>query len=185
MKNKWARLIATLPVLLILALSITAWAARESADLNRKCSLTVKAGGFDDLKNADVVIDLYRIADAKAEDGSDTYAYTVTDPAYKPLESSLKDFGSLKNADNRALAQKAADIVLNQGLSLEKAAESPAGSKITDLESGLYLLIARGNDIDDYITVNGSGEIITIADTQAYTYSYLPELISLPASTAE
>lgn len=52
----------------------------------------------------------------------------------------------------------------------------------------MYLVIARGSEIADYVTKavdeTGSEKLATIAWSDEYVYTYLPELISLPGKEA-
>ena len=74
MKRKWIRVLMSLAVVfgMVTALSFSGGAA-EFVKLDEKCSLTVIPGNFtgegnawlaEQLDNASVVIDLYRVADA-------------------------------------------------------------------------------------------------------------------------
>lgn len=53
--------------------------------------------------------------------------------------------------------------------------------KFSELEHGLYLVIAHGADLTaaQYIG-NKDGQLVTMAYNKGYAYSFLPELISLP-----
>lgn len=163
----------------------------KAVDLETKCSLTVKPGGeeqLEDLKEANVVVDIYKVAKAVAADnGQDTYYYQFLD-GYEELG---KDYA--KNPDNelwKRMAQMAAGYVLkNETAAISKGA--PVDKIIEDLECGLYLVVARGADIEDYQTTvkdqDGIESIATIARSKSYEYTFAPELVSLPSKqeTAE
>ena len=64
-------------------------------------------------------------------------------------------------------------------------------AQFTDLEPGLYLILAHGESVTDYAAVrstaddastDGEGEsnIVTLANAGKYEYTFAPELISLP-----
>ena len=80
-----------------------------------------------------------------------------------------------------ALAQKAAGTALHGGAPVLTG--TPAGTKV-ELGCGLYLVIARGEGLEDYIVTstdgNGNQKITTTARSGAHTYTFLPSLVSLP-----
>lgn len=151
-----------------------------------------------DLAGAAITVDLYKVADAQPVSGYDTYTYKFLDE-YKDLEDIYK--GDPNNAEWKKMAQEAASYVKKS-----QEAEAPEGTaqpvmsgaisngyaEFGGLKSGLYLLIARGTDIEDYwTTVNQQGDveegeaeaaesIATIARSNRYVYTYSPEMISLP-----
>lgn len=159
--------------------------AAEAIDFDKSCSLTVNAAGgelAEDAAKANVVIDLYKVADAKPVSGYDTYTYEF-----------LGDYAGLSLAADpdeagwKALAQKAAQIALDgQKPQVEGV---PAGEAIQDLGCGLYLIIARGKDLADYtMTITGEDgkeSIATIAQSGEYTYEFSPSLVSLPGKEAD
>lgn len=157
----------------------------KAVDLETKCSLTVKPGGeeqLEDLKEANVVVDIYKVAKAVAADnGQDTYYYQFLD-GYEELG---EDYA--KDPDNelwKRMAQTAAGYALkNEASAVSKGAS--VGKMIEGLECGLYLVIARGADIEDYQTTvkdqDGVESIVTIARSKSYEYTFAPELISLPS----
>ena len=68
MKQKWMHSLTALLLAMALLLTLpllTAQTAR-AVDLSQKCSLTINPGTFEDLKNANLQYDLYKIADAVA-----------------------------------------------------------------------------------------------------------------------
>jgi len=162
-------------------------AAAGAVDLSQPCAVTVQAGGPDfaeDLAQADVVIDLYEIAGAYETEGYDALSWQFIAP-YDELT-----IGDTMDADAwRSLAQSAAQIALTDGVPVVTGA--PAGTRVeamndgTPLPPGLYLVIARGAQVEDYIVrgtdEDGSETLSTTAWSPEYVYSYLPELISLPS----
>lgn len=189
---------------LALALPLTGYASGE-LNLGKTNSLTVNA--FDpanndedykekfveDLKSANVVVDLYKVANAKKTVGSDGYEHDGYDYELISGYESLHISG--KNMDSDAWyleAQKAARIALGleseTGLTPDKRG-SKAGTKIEDLSAGLYLVIARSEELvetKDYVMPmysnddSETGEIGTSALSESKVYTFRPELISLP-----
>lgn len=153
--------------------------AIELGDSN--CSLTIAPGSAEitDLADANVVIDIYMVAKAKAVEGYDTYAFDFSS-GYKDAEDIYNK--NQNNAEWRDMAQAAARYALENEEPVIKGAD--VNKKIEGLGCGLYLIIARGSGIDDYTTTVTDEEdnqnIATIAHSEKYTYSFLPELISLP-----
>ena len=180
--------------------------AAKAVNLEEDCSLRVAPvdpGNNNqemvaDLAGAAITVDLYKVADAQPVSGYDTYTYKFLDE-YKDLESIYK--GDPNNAEWKKMAQEAASYVKKS-----QEAEAPEGTaqpvmsgaisngyaELGGLKCGLYLLIARGTDIEDYwTTVNQQGDveeedaeaaesIATIARSNKYVYTYSPEMISLP-----
>ena len=160
----------------------------QAVELDRKCSLTVSPGTIEDLANADVVLDLYQVAEAVPVSGYDTYAYKAVD-AFDDLSESLKDQENLTKEVYQELAQQAAALALDSETGVQKAVDGAAvNAKIEDLSAGLYLVVARGPEISDYVvsvqSEDGSEKVATIAWSDEYVYTFLPELISLPGKEA-
>ncbi len=181
MKRTWGSLLA-LALALVLAVPPLNGPAR-AIDLDTACSLTVEPGGSEfaeDIAEAEVVLDLYQIASAKAIPGIDSYTYE-----FLPDFSGLTIADDLNNDAWMALAQEAAGLALNSESILPAVVGAPAGTEITNLSAGLYLLIARGASLgEDYVTTiqedDGTETIATVAESIQYTYTFLPELVSLP-----
>ena len=82
----------------------------EAVDFNQKCSVTVEPTDpkneqmTADLKNADVVIDLYQVAKAVPVEGYDTYTFEFLS-GYEKLEEIYDK--APENADWRKIAQSA------------------------------------------------------------------------------
>ena len=171
----------------------------KAVELDQECSLTVMPGNYEDLAEAGVVIDLYKVADAVAAPGYDTYHFQFTG-AYAGLDSveAVGDMTKAANEDYQAIAQEAAALTLaSEGVSVAKTVDGqPAGSPIVEtgdgqLASGLYLVIARGADLtdkEDYvknISVEENGKantkLATIAYSDKYTYTFEPQLVALPS----
>lgn len=191
MKKKWKGWLAGPLAAFVLAAGAAAvtpaldGTAQAVVDVNKSCTLTVNPGNEElagDLQGADVVIDLYKIADAVPDSVYDTYTYD-----FQGAYAGLKYSENPDNGEWNRLAAEAAKIALN-GQTPEIAGQ-PAGGKISVPKGGLYLIAARGKDIADYITTvkggDGAENLATIANSGEYTYTFLPSLVSLPSKEAE
>lgn len=190
MNDKKFSVLAAIALTACMILGLSGWTVESAraVDLDQECSLTVSPGEAEDLQNADVVLDLYQVARAVPVSGYDTYAYEAVAP-YGELADALADSQSLTNEKYQELSQQAAEITLTQGNTVAKKIDgASAGEKIEGLEAGLYLVIARGSEVADYVTKavdeTGSEKLATIAWSDEYVYTYLPELISLPGKEA-
>lgn len=193
-----------------------------AVELNRECSLQVAPiteGGSpaegQPGEKVDVTIDLYQVARAQEVDGYDTYDYHIdTDSPYyagiaayvsaregegweseqdaEGLNFRYRPREAEENAGWAGLAQEAASLTLKGDAAVPVSAAGEAGSRITGLEAGLYLIIARGSSLtekEDYVTAieteEGGEETATVAYSQEYVYSFIPQLVSLPGKEPE
>lgn len=217
MKHKWTQVLMSLAAVfgMVTALSFSGGAA-ESVNLDEKCSLTVIPGNFtgdgsgwlaEQLDNASVVIDLYRVAGVipgKAGGfGYDGYQFELE--AQYAGEEGLQITEHMTNADWRQQSQKAARIALGITTDAEGAVsgtvqtppvrmEESVKQEIGGLDAGLYLLIARRGgagdpdvtygDVAAYTAVSrdsdGTEQIATMANASDCVFSFEPELIALP-----
>ena len=172
---------------LIAATTISSLA--DSIDLNRNCSMTISAAAAnseyaEDLEAANVVLDVYKVASAVAVEGVDTYAYQV-EGAYEKYAQTLEDTTDITNDEWKQLANDIAKDTLMGGSTIAKTVEgAAAGTQIGELKAGLYLVVARSEGLDNYVTTvedeEGNESVVTLAQSKAYEYTYLPELVSLP-----
>lgn len=162
--GRW-RPVAILLAAVLMVLSIPLGGKPAFAvDLDQNCSLTVSPGSAllaEDLATANVVIDLYRVADAVPVTGYDTYDWQ--------LNAGFDGVVITKDIDSagwKTAAQAAADAVLGKAPEGKTAwdpsdsiAKVPAelvysgnlpNTPITGLKAGLYLIIAHGSDIKEY-----------------------------------
>lgn len=196
MKKKWICLFTALA--LTVGVCVAEPMASGAAALELKpgsCAMTIYPRDIrttdlfeGDLDNLDIVLDLYKVADAVKRPGYDIYSYGF-DPngLYKGLSVSADPTAE----EWRNLAQSAGKIALTpaaDGGSTPQDSPEKAGvdikEKIEELDPGLYLIIARNKgvtDINKYkIAIQGSDNIATIANSDEYTYIFSPELISVP-----
>ena len=85
----------------------------KAVSLPRKCSVQFEIDGYEDIANADIVIDLYKVADAIEDPVYDTYSYE-TIGAFQTLKDKLADLSTITNQDYQAIAQEAAKLVQEQ-----------------------------------------------------------------------
>ncbi len=210
MKKKWIYLLTALTLAVGVCGARPMISGAAELDLEQDCYMTIfpespekpnnqKFG--DDLEtNAQVVVDVYKVADAVKVPGYDAYSYEFKG-AYANLSLPQNTDGEgIKHPtaeDWRALSQEAAEIALTgEGDTRLVMRTVDASSERRTLllpnlpdedkpATGLYLLIARGHDMSetaDYKIHMGSedGDIATIASSEQYTYIFSPELISVP-----
>ncbi len=192
MRHKWIWALAA-AACIMLAVPFTGGAAQD-LDLNRDCSLTVSSGDGEMaglLAEAGVVVDLYKVADA-SEEGAGGYGFIS-----KGAFSALQIGEDIDGAGWQQLAQQAAGIALGadggpgqvpsvQGAALDSPITSGSGG---NLDAGLYLLIARGADVKDYVVAargeDGEERIATVAYTRDKTIRFAPELVAVPSKEAD
>ncbi len=214
MKKRWIYLLTalTLAVGMCIAEPMAGIAAPLEADdegfVAGSCSLTIYpedphkegADSFgEDFAGADVVVDLYQVARAVKTSGQDTYHYELTgEYASLKLPDSPEE-GAQPAASWEETAQQAAAIALDAASPCTPVSGSgeSAGTKVGNLAPGLYLLVARGRNLTeladykieieqtDSLTQEESKRIATIANSQQYTYAFLPQLVSLPTKEAD
>lgn len=209
-KNQFSGRLTGSFLVFALVLGLTALApgmdgAAEAVDLNSSCSLRVAPADpssyngdmIADLEGARITVDLYKVAEAEPVSGYDTYTYRFLDGYQELLEKVYQQ--DADHAQWQRMAQMAAGYVRDH----QKDTDQPDGAKpaasvlvnggyaeFGGLGSGLYLLVARGDNAKDYWTTvkskdaGESGEqsekIATLARSAQYTYTYAPELVSLP-----
>lgn len=195
MRHKWMRTLAVaLGAMLALPL---AGSAAQDLDLSKDCSLTVSPGGEETgavLEEAGVVVDLYKVAEAEEGSGADAYGFRMLE-AY----GSLTVGEGMDNESWQRLAQEAAGIALGvepgTQAKLPIVSGAPLGTAIADSDAeeplmpGLYLMIARGSDVEDYVTTiageDGTESIVTVAYTRDSIIRFAPELVAIPSKEAD
>lgn len=162
------------------------------------CSLTIvppkdtegTEGMAEDLRTANIVIDVYKLADVEYPVGSGDYEFQFR-PGYESLADiyeGLAEGQDSQNANWRELADAAARIALGDS-GMEASYEARELEKEIELGTegwGLYLMIPRGSDIEDdgYITEvtdeDSKSWIATTAYSKEYTYTFAPMMIFVP-----
>lgn len=173
-KRKYVLAALSMVMVLALVLQMAGTTAAAAIDLTSECTLTVQTAGDgvhsdgksirEDLRTANIVLDVYKVADAVKVQGVDSYRYEFVAP-FQGL--TVED--TITSEGWRALSQQAAEIAFGylvdggqmaEGLQLV-ASEVPAGensdeieigvagsdNNTSPLECGLYLIVARGKDL--------------------------------------
>lgn len=187
-KGKKALLACGLAMLVGIAMPVWSVIHAQAVDLQKKCSVTIQAGSFEDKdhENANVQIDLYQVASAQADSRYDTYGFKLTD-AYASLNSDLNALDASNSENWTDFAAKAAQVTLTEGAGsqLQPTKSGMAGTAITDIDAGLYLVVAHGADVENYTAKNQAGNLITKAYSSLNEYTFQPELIALPTKQAQ
>lgn len=163
--------------------------AADKVDLTSACSLTVGSSSstdkefIDDIAKANVLMDVYLVADAVEKKGYDGYVFEVKD-TYSSTVTIPDDVDAKTWSD---LAKVAAGVVENAykaGNAIAPDKTIKAGETATNLSAGLYLVIARGDGITDYFEEKtdeqGNTGTYTVATTDVYKYFFAPEFVALP-----
>lgn len=176
MKHIWKRLTAMVMAFTMMAAVTPVASTVKAVNIDSPCSLTVNyPEEYADLSEADLLVDVYLIAYAEALEGADTYTFGEPESGFNGLDPNSGDFEALaQEAAKRALVENAVEPTEN---------DVQLGNEISDLSSGLYLVIVRGNQ-ENYISKvkddQGREKIVTTALTAANVYSFSPVLVSLP-----
>lgn len=182
--RRWLTVLTATVLLLALICQLWAMAAGQPVDLTRECDLTVNPCGketdkemAEELAKADIVVDLYKVADLTALTGYDGYDFSPIAPF-----DGVAIPQAATDGDWAAPAQQAAEIALRPTV-IKPVSTVNAGAKVK-LESGLYLLVAHQKGDTDYVdTVTGEGgeeAIVTRVKTDKYVYIFAPELVAMP-----
>lgn len=189
MKQRKMRSVLALALAVSILFTLPLWAtgsARALEDESTLCSLTMHPGGDtwdEDMEKAGIVIDLYKVAGARKDASYDTYNYEV-EPDFAALEQRLTaGRAELDGSAWSDLAAEAAQIILRGETAVEPLKSVPVNTKIEELEWGLYLVVAHGENLSDYVKENTDGKIVTIAQSPEYEYSFFPSLVSLPSTS--
>ena len=187
MKQRYKRLAVLLLAVVMLATtaSFTGTVAAESLNLDKKCSLTVNVGKHTGLTGTDLFIDVIKIADAVKLTGFNTYTFKAV-ARYESFQSTMDDLQS--NDEWAALAQSIAAVALADGNWDESAGGNYIGRAISNLTPGLYLVVPH--EENDRSTqkgthTDGSTYVSTSYNTERFTYTFNPSLVSLPARGAD
>lgn len=187
-KGICSAIVVLLAVGLCLARPVIGGAAEDTEYLKKPCSVTVQTGNKEyeeDMEEAQVVLELYKVADAVAVQGNAGYVYELTE-AYKGL--TVKE--NPEREDWMALAEEAAKRTLDPEENRTPTAPDVQGNPGERIEtgSGLYLLVARGSDLETYtdvIQTEDGEKLVTVAKSPRYTYLFEPQLLSLPVGDPE
>lgn len=139
-----------------------------------------------DMAKADIVMDVYKIASAVEVSGFDTYTFKA-ESAFSTLDVAN---GDLKAEDWDAMAAKAAEMILKDGVAKPVVTGADLSEGTGNMEAGMYLILARGKDLTEVADYAKQDETSkkwkTIAKSARYEYSFDPILLALPSrSTGE
>ena len=180
--------IAALAMCLLVALAfggISAFADATWHGDGFENSLTVEATDTEsmseDIAKAGVVVDIYRVASAKKDSSFDTYNYTWENYTWEaPFdEGPVKTEGLDANAWNKLAADAAKKLAGAEAQSVT----ADAGAAIEKLDTGIYLVLAHGRDVE--VTFAEDGSVVLKAYSELYEYSYLPVLVAVPSKAAD
>ena len=158
------------------------------ADQIGPSTLTVMPGNDvddNDINNAGVVIDLYKVADVQQMKGYDTIEYVPIE-AYANLFSVDKGKPSMNDPDiNNDEWRELGQIAAKTALGIDGEAQTPIvtgrelGKEIKLEDSGVYLVIAKGTTLSDsdYYTTD---PVVTKARSSNNVYTFQPQLVVLP-----
>ena len=134
----------------------------------------------EDLLKANVVVDLYKVADAEADESFETFNYTMVEDFY-PAESDsdeVKDALTIKsdptNDDWDAMAEAAADKIAGVAPAASFPMNEAGEASQNGLADGLYLVVAHGE-----------GQDPLYAASSMYGYRFLPILVALPGKARD
>jgi hypothetical protein len=155
-------------------------------DLDAPCTLTIQPGSeefSEDLTQANLVLDVYWVAEATPLEGQDSYGFHMR---------SLYETLTVPNQEDtdswRDLAQETAALALAEDIPLVAEA-LPGQSLDTELSPGLYLIVAhsQGQEAQRMTITDDQGQewLVTQVNTQEYTYSFQPELVALPGKPVD
>ena len=208
MKKKWICLLTALAFVVgacVVKPVASGAAPAEPVDVGKPCTLTISTPAhlmenleyWKDMNTAGMVVDLYKVADAEKVAGYDAYSLKPEE-GYGSLK--ISEYSDLQEMDAAAwddMAQQAARIALDKDNPTESnwsCSVTDKGASFTDLDPGLYLAVTRGGDLQfpaytkevDWEIKEGETEkrFATIANSGKYEYSFLPQLIALPAKAA-
>ena len=140
-------------------------------------------GYLDDLNNADVTVDFYRVATLIPDPKYDTYSFnSLINFSVDGEAVDLSKYDVLSKLDAEKwdqLSAQAAEKVLPDGTGFEKASTD---SDSIALKPGLWLVVPH-----DTAEINAEDKdlpegVISLVHTPRYTYVYRPQLIAVPTT---
>ncbi len=164
--------------------------AADKVDLKSACSLTATATSttdkvvLDDIEEANVVMDYYKVAYAVENKKGDGYTFELVDPYLGIINLPEGN----KSDDWMGVSQDVASIVMayyKAGTPIVPTATAENKKTVDSLEAGLYLVIARGENQPDYFiekdnAVTGKKDIVTLATGADNEFFFAPEIVAVP-----
>ncbi len=180
MRMKTQRILAALlSLVLLLALAPAGWAEGEEGggevpEVEPACYVRVLPGGdgvIDDLKTANIVVDVYKVAVMTKSKQYDTYEFTATtafagsdDGTIVALVNDIQNRLEDSEIDKEKwdlLAEGALEAVkANPGTIIKSnsyEADANGVVTLTGITQGLYLVVAYTKDLDDYLRTIQAG----------------------------
>lgn len=182
--------------------------AADPIDLSKDVSFTFGFSSEEqakDLGNDNVVVDLYKIANAVKEPKYDSYEFQFETGSVYEGKVDLTKTDDKGDPDWAAISAQAAGVALASGTPVltggavnnprEKLDKDDNGDPLTP---GLYLIIARGKDLVDkngdpdqslYVKTiedeKGNKTTVTIANSELLEYQFQPFVYALPSRNNE
>ena len=182
-------------LLLVVLFSVNAL----TLDLQTPVSLGVVPAGAEyltDLDPADIVYDLYKVADAAEVPGFETYDFAVRDfyAGGANAVTVTRDMDAdawrtqAANAFVKALTEN--DTPLIRGKSLSEGEKLTTADDGSALLPGLYLLVARGadpalQDVSAFADLSDPEQPVSVVTSGNYIYTFAPALIALPYTSPD
>lgn len=193
-KKALASLAAILSLCLVFFFAYAGGQKAQAVNVSAGCSITANVDTARYPNPPDnLQIALYKVADAVPEDGYDAFTFASTQN-FTSMRSDIDALNGQTTASTSALeamAQTAAGIVASAQTPLAPVAGTPAsaGSAISGLDAGIYLLVASGADISDDAEIHGSltnlgGKWVSEAYSADNKFTFEPQLVSVPTKDA-
>lgn len=169
MKKHLGAALLALGLLVSVALGSRALAVGEGPNtLVTLASASTDESFVADIAQANVVVDVYKLADAVKNSSYATYDYALTD-SFASLGTSFSS--AQVDGSWETVAEGAAQLIDNAP---KVISEAPVGEDI-HLDDGIYLVIAHGEGITDG----------PVAYSDTYRYTFAPSLVALPTNVQE
>ena len=196
MRLKTQRILAALlSLVLLLALAPAGWADEEipgapageggtgeEQEIIPDCYVQIIPSGnqeyMEDLKTADIVVDVYKVANMTKSKQYDTYEFTATTAfagaddgtivaLVKDIQDRLED-SEIDREKWELLAEGALEVVKDNPGTIIQYQRYPANSDgiadLTGITQGLYLVVAHTKNLEDYLRTIKAGNSYTYLD---------------------
>lgn len=193
-RKKHRALITLLAVALVAAVvfPVGGKLARAEGDY----SLTVKGGSdavMEDIKQADMRVDIYQIATGEKDAMYDTWHWTLTENYLSLAENTswIDDSGKIiddkvTNNEYAELANAATKLALEGKVEPVSQNASSGVASFSDLEAGLYVILPRDKAVtDDTDVIKDGDDIHTVINTDYWTYKFNPSITAIPSKQAK
>lgn len=163
-------LVLALCLLMSVALSKALAEGEGSNTLRTIATASTDEAFVADINTANIVVDVYKLADATKMENYDAYDYTLVAP-FTGLQSMFDGAQSGGASTWEDVANSAMDLI---GGAEKVASDVPVGEEIR-LDDGIYLVIPHGEDVDEPAT----------AYSDSYRYTFAPSIVALPTKVQE